>query len=96
MKKPLREGKPTLPLLVAMTRSADAERQLIRHAIEHGELDRLQDIIAIVRQTGALQATRQAARDEADAAARALSALPDSAARQALLDLCARSVERSS
>ena len=92
----LREGKPTLPLLVAMARSADAERQLIRHAIEHGELDRLQDIIAIVRQTGALQATRQAARDEADAAARALSALPDSAARQALLDLCARSVERSS
>ena len=92
----LREGKPTLPLLVAMSRSQDADRQMIRHAIEHGELDRLQDILAIVRQTGALQATRQAARDEADAAAKALSTLPDSAARQALLDLCARSVERSS
>ena len=92
----LREGKPTLPLLVAMSRSQDADRQMIRHAIEHGELDRLQDILAIVRQTGALQATRQAARDEADAAAKALSILPDSAARQALLDLCARSVERSS
>ena len=92
----LREGKPTLPLLVAMSRSQDADRQMIRHAIEHGELDRLQDILAIVRQTGALQATRQAARDEADAAAKALSTLPDSAARQALLELCARSVERSS
>jgi octaprenyl-diphosphate synthase len=31
------------------------ERQLIRHAIEHGELERLPEIIAIVRQTGALQ-----------------------------------------
>jgi octaprenyl-diphosphate synthase len=92
----LREGKPTLPLLVAMARGDDDERQLIRHAIEHGELDRLQDILAIVRRTGALQATRQAARDEADAAVRALSALPDSTARKALLELCARSVERSS
>ena len=91
----LREGKPTLPLLIAMARSNDADRRLIRHAIEHGALDRLPDILAIVRDTGALQATRQAARDEADAAARALSALPDSAARKALLDLCARSVERS-
>jgi octaprenyl-diphosphate synthase len=79
-----------------MARSSDDDRQLIRHAIEHGELDRLQDILAIVRRTGALQATRQAARDEADAAIRALSALPDSAARKALLELCARSVERSS
>ncbi len=92
----LREGKATLPLLLAMARGADAERQLIRHAIEHGEVDRLQEIVAIVRRTGALQATRQAARDEADAAVRALSALPDSVARNALLELCARSVERSS
>ncbi len=92
----LREGKPTLPLLVAMARSGEVDRQLIRHAIEHGELDRLQDIIAIVRSTGALQATRQAARDEAASAVRALSALPDSTARKALLELCARSVERSS
>ena len=92
----LREGKPTLPLLVAMTRSSDAERQLIRHAIEHGEPDRLDEILAIVRRTGALAATRDAARAEADKADRALSALPDSAAKIALLELSARSVERSS
>ena len=92
----LREGKATLPLLLAMARSSDGERQLIRHAIEHGEVDRLQEIVAIVRSTGALQATRQAARGEADAAVRALFALPDSDARNALLELCARSVERSS
>ena len=92
----LREGKPTLPLLVAMARSDHAQRQLIRHAIEHGQNERLDDILAIVRGTGALQATRDAARAEADKARNALSALPENAARKALLELCARSVERSS
>ena len=91
----LREGKPTLPLLVAMARCTEAERQLMRHAIEHGEPDRLDEILAIVRRTGALEATRSAARAEADKARDALSVLPESAARQALLELCARSVERS-
>ena len=92
----LREGKPTLPLLVAMARCTEDERLLMRHAIEHGESERLDEILAIVRRTGALQATRDAARAEADKARSALQALPDSSALQALLELCARSVERSS
>lgn len=92
----LREGKPTLPLLVAMERATGAERGLIRHAIEHGELEKLPEILAIVRRTGALDATRDSARAEAEQAQAALSALPPSAAREALLDLCARSVHRSS
>jgi octaprenyl-diphosphate synthase len=58
----LREGKPTLPLLVAMQRGTPDERQLIRSAIEHGEVERLPEIIAIVRRTGALDATREAPR----------------------------------
>ncbi len=92
----LREGKPTLPLLLAMERGSAAERDLIRHAIEHGEVARLPEIVAIVRQTGALAATREAARAEADKAAHALGVLPPSAHREALLELCFRSVERSS
>ncbi len=92
----LREGKPTLPLLVAMERSSPEERALIRQAIEHGEVQRLPDILAIVRRTGALQATREAAQQEADTARRVLAALPPTAAREALLDLCVRSVHRSS
>ena len=91
----LREGKPTLPLLVAMSRSGPEERQLLRHAIEQGENQRLDDILAIVRNTGALEATREAARAQSDTARQALSALPDNPARKALLELCARSVERS-
>src|SRR6185369_3734464 len=53
----LREGKPTLPLLLAMQRGSEAHRQMIRHAIEHGENDRLAEIVEIVRSTGALDAT---------------------------------------
>jgi octaprenyl-diphosphate synthase len=92
----LREGKPTLPLLLAMQRGTAEDCQLIRNAIEHGEADRLADVIAVVRRTGALQATRDAAREEAKRAASMLQALPASAHRQALLDLATRSVERSS
>ncbi|WP_395700421.1 octaprenyl diphosphate synthase [Aquabacterium sp.] len=92
----LREGKPTLPLLLAMQRGSSAQREMIRHAIEHGETERLPEVIAVVRETGALAATREAARAEADKARRCLQALPESEAKKALLELCVRSVERSS
>jgi octaprenyl-diphosphate synthase len=91
----LREGKPTLPLLVAMERGTAHERELIRHAIEHGEVARLSDIVEIVRRTGAIEATRNAAREQAHNAQNALCALPDSACREALLEFCIRSVDRS-
>ena len=91
----LREGKPTLPLLHAMERGTAAERDLIRHAIEHGEVARLAEIVEIVRRTGAITATREAARAEADKAADALRVLPASVYREALLEFCFRSVDRS-
>jgi octaprenyl-diphosphate synthase len=92
----LREGKPTLPLLIAMERGNESERQIIREAIRHGEVARLGDIVGIVRRTGALQATRDAARAEADQARAALAMLAESPSRQALLELTVRSVDRSS
>ena len=92
----LREGKPTLPLLIAMERGSDDERRVVRHAIEHGEVARLAEIVTIVRNTGALAATRDAARTEADKARASLEVLPSSPYRDALLDLSVRSVDRSS
>jgi octaprenyl-diphosphate synthase len=92
----LREGKPTLPLLVAMARGEPAERELVRHAIQHGEVARLGEIVAVVRRTGALDAARQVARGEAATARDCLRVLPASAQREALLELCVRSVDRSS
>lgn len=92
----LREGKPTLPLLVAMERGSAQERALIRGAIEHGEEAKLAEIVEIVRRTGALEATRQAARQEAQKARECLLHLPASTHREALLQLCVQSVDRSS
>jgi octaprenyl-diphosphate synthase len=92
----LREGKPTLPLLVAMERGTAEERTLIREAIEQGEVQKLPQVLAAVRRTGALEATREAALREAEAARTALASLPPSGAREALLELCVRSVNRSS
>jgi octaprenyl-diphosphate synthase len=79
-----------------MERATAPERALIRHAIEEGELQKLPEILAIVRATGALDATREAAQREADKARAVLQVLPASRARDALLELCLRSVHRSS
>jgi octaprenyl-diphosphate synthase len=91
----LREGKPTLPLLIAMQRGTPEQSATIRHAIEHGEVEKLPEIVEIVRATGAIAATRDAAREEARKAEAQLALLPSSIYRQALLDLCAQSVDRS-
>jgi octaprenyl-diphosphate synthase len=92
----LREGKPTLPLLIAMERGSPDERALVRHAIVHGEVARLAEIVGIVRATGAIDATRDAARAEADKARASLDVLASTPYRDALLDLSIRSVDRSS
>ncbi|HET7791920.1 MAG TPA: octaprenyl diphosphate synthase [Rhizobacter sp.] len=92
----LREGKPTLPLLIAMERASAEERLMVRHAIEQGEVTRLAEIVDIVRRTGAIEATRDAARAEADKAQANLMALQATPYREALLEFCVRSVERSS
>lgn len=91
----LREGKPTLPLLLAMARGTPAQRELVRAAIVKGEVERLGDVIEVIRQTGALEATRVAARAELDQARRSLAVLPESVEREALIYLCAQSLERT-
>jgi octaprenyl-diphosphate synthase len=92
----LREGKPTLPLLSAMQHGSAEERDLIRHAIEHGEVERLDEIVRIVRRTGALETTREAARAEAQRARDHISALPPSQFKDALLTLTVLAVDRNS
>ena len=91
----LREGKPTLPLLLAMQRGTPDQRETIRHAIEHGEVARLTEIVQIVKHTGAIEGTRDAAREEAARARACLDALPSSPYREGLLELCLRSIDRS-
>jgi octaprenyl-diphosphate synthase len=91
----LREGKATLPLLLAMSKGSPSETALIRQAIEHGEVARLADVVDIVRRTGAIDATRAAARAQAAEAQACLHVLQPCPARDLLITLCAGAVERS-
>jgi octaprenyl-diphosphate synthase len=90
----LREGKATLPLILAMQRGSAAQRQTVREAIETGSVERLQDIVTIVRETGALDATRQAASKEAQRAIDAVRQLPDNLYSQSMVTLAAQLLER--
>ncbi len=91
----LAEGKPTLPLIYAMQHGNEQQRQVIRHAIEQGERDKIDEIIDIINQTGAINYTSQAAEKEAKLAKKALVTLPDSIYKEALLSLADFSIERS-
>lgn len=90
----LREGKATLPLIVAMQRGSPAQCSVIKTAIESGGTDRMADIMAIVQNTGALDATRHAAAAEAQRAIDSLAELPQNAYRTALHDLASQLLVR--
>ncbi len=90
----LREGKNTLPLIIAMQRATPGQSDLIKHAIENGDISALSDIVAIVKSTGALEATRSAANAEAQRAIAALEHLPANPYREALHTLAAQLLDR--
>ncbi|MBP6277267.1 MAG: polyprenyl synthetase family protein [Limnohabitans sp.] len=90
----LREGKATLPLILAMQLGSEAQRQTVREAIETGSVERLAEIVAIVRETGALEATRNAAATEAQRAIDAALQLPDNPHRQAMVVLASQLLNR--
>ena len=90
----LREGKTTLPLILAMQRGSESQSTLIRTAIETGDATQLEHIVAIVRATGALDATRTAAALEAQRAIDALLPLGSNLFSDGLLNLAAQLLER--
>ena len=92
----LREGKATLPLIIAMQRGSEIERSTIRQAIETGGTGKIDIIVAIVQKTGALEATRQAAAAEARRALKALENLPQNPYSDALRALASQLLERRS
>ncbi|RYG14536.1 MAG: octaprenyl diphosphate synthase [Burkholderiales bacterium] len=90
----LREGKATLPLIIAMQRGSLQQRSAIESAIETGAVGQLQLIVSIVRDTGALEATRQAAAAEAQRAIEAAQCLPANPYTDGLLQLAAQLLQR--
>ena len=92
----LREGKTTLPLIIAMQKATAEQAAVIRHAIEHGSVEALDEVVAIVRSTGSLADARVVAAAEADRAIAAIADLSDNAHAQALRALALGLQERRS
>lgn len=83
----LSEGKPTLPLIYAMQHGDASQSATVKLAIEQGNIGGFAEVLQVIKQTGALEYTRQQAQRESDAACAALSTLPDTAYKQSLLQL---------
>jgi len=92
----LAEGKPTLPLIHAMSKGTAEQAALIRTAIEKGGYDYIEQVQAIIHATGALDYTTAVARNQADLALSELEHLEDSDYKQALVSLAHLSVDRNS
>ena len=90
----LREGKATLPLIAAMQRGTTSQSQTVQLAIERGDVAMLEEVIRIVRDTGALQVARQAAAAEAKRAITQARRLPVSPHTECLIQLAAQLLER--
>lgn len=92
----LAEGKPTLPLIIAIKNGSSEQANLIRGAIEKADgKDYLDQVLKILEQTNALSLTMERAKEEADKAISYLNVLPESEYKQALIALAKLSVERS-
>jgi len=91
-----RDGKVTLPILVAFARGGEEERTFWRRTIE--DLDQrpgdLEQAIGLVERRGALAETLARARAYAATAIDALSMFQDGAERRALIEAAAFATER--
>lgn len=90
----LAEGKPTLPLIHVLKHGTEAQSACVRHAIEEGGRESFGAVMAAVKVSGALEAARRHAESEADLAIAAISSLPPTIYKNALLELPAFSVSR--
>lgn len=91
----LAEGKPTLPLIHAITHSAPAQAERLKQAIVAGGREALGDVLDAIHATGALDFARERAREYARSARDALMILPASQARDSLAVLADYAIDRS-
>lgn len=82
----LKEGKVTLPLILALPRATQRERELVAHVASRKSFDGVSpnEILDLVDRYGTLDKTREIARDYAARARKALEQFPDVPAKDAL------------
>ena len=91
----LAEGKPTLPLLRAMTTGSPEHANTIRKAITEGGREHIEEVMKAIEATDAIEYTAKIARDEANLALEMLAKIPNSPFRDALSSLAEFSINRT-
>ncbi len=90
----LAEGKPTLPIMYAMKHGSEEQATIIRNAIKQGDASQLDEVLAAIRETGALDYCRRQAELFTGKAVTAIDAVPDSKFKTAFLDLAELALAR--
>ncbi|MBS0354544.1 MAG: octaprenyl diphosphate synthase [Proteobacteria bacterium] len=90
----LAEGKPTLPLIHVMQHGTPEQAACVRKAIETGGRDDFAAVLSAIRESGAIEATRKVAEEEAKLALNALNQLPSSIFKESLIELSSFAVAR--
>ena len=91
----LADGITTLPLIHALQNGTPEQQQCIKTSLESGSLESLPEIQTAIKQTHAIEYTKQVAKDEVDKAISALQVLPNSVYKEALEDLARYALERN-
>ena len=90
----LADGKVTLPLIYALQHANESQKNIITESLTHGIRENFSIIQDILEETHALVYSHDMALKEAKAAQDALSGLPSSIYKDALLELATYSVSR--
>ncbi|MFM8233362.1 MAG: polyprenyl synthetase family protein [Candidatus Methylopumilus sp.] len=83
----LAEGKPTLPLLYALKKGSDDQKNIIRAAIENGGLTELESVLKAVKDTKALEYVKQLAKEEIEKGEKLIQHITSSVYKNTLLTL---------
>lgn len=92
----LAEGKPTLPLIYALSHSSPDDTARLRTIVENGGAEDLALVTRTIESSGGLEYTARLAQRETGLAIEALGRLPDSAHKDALCALAEIAVARRS
>lgn len=91
----LAEGKPTLPMLYVMREGSGDDAELIRNAIKEHSIEKLNQIVTILNNTGALDYCMQQAEQHVEKAESCLLVLPESDEKTAMGELTRFAISRS-
>lgn len=90
----LAEGKPTMPLLIAMREGNAEQREIIRNAIQSADIAHMPAVLDAVNATNALESVKKLAEEQAKLAYAAITHLSNSQHMQALRLLSEFAVQR--